>query len=217
MVREIANDMEIPYMAVSLGGGQRYSQVIGSTVLKDGVSSFEPARWLTLASNGPCVIALEEIAGMDPEVGLGLNQVFERCSRSIELPSGVLNIHPDCRFVGIANGTGREISAQYTGVQRLDDSMLDRFPVILTMDYDPKTEKAISTKYGLTADKTKELQGMVKILRDNVRKSQIMFDPSTRRFIEACSLIADGLTVKESFEMVFLGSLSSSERSKAGF
>ena len=215
MTERAAADLGIDYTCISLGGGMRYAQVIGSKEIVDGNTSWLPGP-LIQAIQCPGLILLDEIFGCDADVLLGLNSVTEPSSRRITTPGGTFHVHKGCRFVAAANTTGRTVSRQYTGAQRSDDSVLSRFGMTLVMDYDRKVELSLLRKMGLNG-KGDALIGLVERLRNNVKQHNIPFDPCTRRLIAAGKAVAEAdFKVARAFEIAFLNVLSPAERSKAG-
>jgi MoxR-like ATPase len=215
MTERAAADLGLDYTCISLGGGMRYAQVIGSKEIVDGNTSWLPGP-LIQAIQRPGLILLDEIFGCDPDVLLGLNSVTEPSSRRIVTPGGTFRVDPGVRFVAAANTTGRTVSRQYTGAQRSDDSVLSRFGMTLVMDYDRKVELSILRKMGLNGSGD-NLVDLVEKLRDRVKINNIPFDPCTRRLIAAGRAIAEAdFAVGRAFEIAFLNVLSPAERSKVG-
>lgn len=213
MVKEITDDLKKEFVTVSFSGGTRYAQVFGSTKLEDGNSRFEAGPLLKAVQLKNAVILLDEIFSGDPDVVMGLNSLLEPDSREIQTPAGIIKVHESCTFVAAANTTGRAISRQYTGAQRSDDSLIDRF-THLAMDYDPKAEKSILKAMDLNGD-AGQLQDKIGKLRKKIKENNIPFDPSTRRLINAARLVRDAeFTADEAFDMAFLNSLSEAEKGK---
>jgi nitric oxide reductase NorQ protein len=210
MVEEISKELSLEFFTISFAGGLRYAQVFGSTHLENGNSRWVPGP-LIEAIQKPGLINLDEIFSADPDVLLGLNAILETNSRSILTPMGKINVHPDCKFVACANTIGRSSSRQYTGAQRTDDSLLDRF-VTLAMDYDPILEKSIIKEHSNGATDT--LIAKIARFRMTLKENNIQFDASTRRLIAAAKLCGAGFEVNSAWDMAFMNNLSENERAK---
>jgi len=213
MTERVAEDLEMEYTCISLGGGMRYAQVIGSTQIVDGDTVWKPGP-LIEAIQKPGLVLLDEIFGCDPDVLLGLNSLTEPGSRKITTPGGTFKVDEGCRFVAAANTVGRTVSRQYTGAQRTDDSVLSRFAVTLPMDYDTRVEEQLLGRMGLNGERAL-LMGWVQSLRRKVKDANIPFDPCTRRVLAAGRAIKEaGLKPERAFEITFLSMLSAAERQR---
>jgi hypothetical protein len=212
MFSEIAKTLELEFFTISFSGGLRYAQTIGSTHINDGKSEWRPTPLLE-AVQKPGIVFLDEIWSADPEVSLALNSLLEPDSRSIQTPVGRIEVHEGCRFVAAANTVGRSLSRQYTGAQRADDSLLDRF-MIIPMTYDIRVEEAILGKMGVNGEAGKYLIESLQALRARISESNTPFDASTRRLINAAKAYLAGLPHNRAFEIAFLNGLSKTERSK---
>lgn len=194
----------------TLSGGVRYSQVFGSTNLKNGDSEWTPSDLLK-AVQRPGVVVINEILGGDADVLIGFNSLTEPGQRFINTPAGRLEVHPECRFIATANNKGRSQSRSYIAAQVQDGSILDRFGVKLDVDYDATVEKKLAESLidASTADKILKLLAN---LRTALKTAEINFDPSTRRLLLCCQQIKAGIVPSVAFETTFLTSLSHAER-----
>ncbi|MFP3869033.1 MAG: AAA family ATPase [Desulfobacteraceae bacterium] len=212
LAAEVARELETGFFAMSFSGGIRYAQAFGGVQLVNGHTEWVPSPLLK-AIQKPGVVFLDEIFAADPEILLGLNSLLEPGCRAIETPGGRFEVHPDCRFIAAANSAGRSVNRQYTGVQRADDSLLDRF-LAVNMDYDPRVEAAILAKMDLGSDERGFLIQGLTALRHKVEANNIPFDPSTRRLINAAKAFKAGLNLNRAFELAFLSTLSKAERAR---
>lgn len=211
--QEIAKALDTPYHFLPLGGGVRYRQIFGGDQIVNGETRWEPGPFLRWIQE-PGVILLDEIFGADPDVLLGLNPLLEPSTRSIQTPIGEIKVHPDCRIMAAANTLGRQAShRQYTGAQRADDSLLDRF-LVQPCGYDPEVEEKILAGMGLNGKDRPKLQGTVGSLRDKVKTNQIAFDVSTRRIIQAARLIISGVPLDDAVALAITNSLTETEKAR---
>lgn len=217
--REMAAARGIDYTAISMSGGVRYTQVFGGSQLVVDESGKQKTEFvegpLLKAIQKAGVVSIEEIFSADPDVLLGLNSILETSDRKILTPKGVIEAHPECYLMATANTNGRSISAQFTGAQRADDSLNDRFCAV-HMDYDEEVEARILE--GVKDKKVRVyLSGRLSLLRRNCRSNNISFDPSTRRLISCLKCLKSGLSAEEAFEVSFLSHLSKAERMRVEF
>jgi len=215
MVREIARTLGKEFFTISFAGGLRYAQVFGSTHLVGGSSAWVPGPLLQ-AVQKPGVVLIDEIFGAESDVSLGLNGMLEPDTRSVLTPIGEIKVHPECAIVACANTIGRSANKQYTGAQRTDDSLLDRF-VLVTMTYSKKVEIAIAEKMVTKQETRERILSWVWELRVKISAENIAFDPSTRRMINTFKLVNFKVPVKVALELTFLNSLTKAERSTLGY
>lgn len=210
---EVAKTLALPYHFLPVGGGVRYRQIFGGDQIIKGETRWEPGpllRWI----QEPGLILIDEIFGADPDVLLGLNSLLEPSTRSIQTPIGEIKVHPECRIMAAANTLGRQAShRQYTGAQRADDSLLDRF-LVQVVGYEPQVEGKILIGMGLKAEEASALQVIVGTLRDKVKVNQVAFDVSTRRIIQAAKLILMGIKRDEAVALAITNSLTETERAR---
>lgn len=212
MNEEIAKCFDWDFFTMSMSGGMRYAQVFGSTHLDDNKTTWTPSEFLK-AVQKPGLVFIDEILSADPEVVLGLNALLEKNTRKIQTPIGVIKMDDKCRLVACANIAGRQVNRQYTGAQRQDDSLLDRF-VSVEMGYDDMVEAKICQESGLAKDVAMYFISSMKSLREAVKLNNIPFDASTRRLIGAIEAFKSGLNKSRSFEVAFLTPLSEAERAR---
>jgi len=218
MGAELAKSMGKEFFCFSMSGGARYSQVFGGNQL-----SVDQGKQVTKFVEGPllqalqrnAVVCIDEIFAADPDVLLGLNSILEPGQRSITTPNGVIKVNPECVIMATANTTGRTFDSQYTGAQRVDDSLNDRFAAVY-MDYDCNVEKQLVESSVPDTDDRQDILSRLQTLRNRVRSANISFDPSTRRLITMIKLLAAGLDKEKSFNMAFLSHLSTAEQAKVG-
>jgi len=216
LVSEIAKSLGKDLFTISFGGGMRYAQAFGSTHITNGDTEWKPSELLQ-AVQKPCVVFLDEVMGVDPDIGLGLNSLLEKDTRRFLSPIGEIKVHSECSFIAASNTTGRETrNRQYTGAQRADDSLLDRFSAVYHMDYNSEVESHLV--YNILNNELEHagmlLLDMLTKLRESIKVYAIPFDPSTRRLINAANLVLLGNHPREAFELSFLNSLTHTERSK---
>lgn len=210
---EMSKAMETAYHFLPVGGGVRYRQIFGGDQILDGKTEWTPGPFLKWIQE-PGLILIDEIFGADPDVLLGLNSLLEPSTRAIMTPIGEIKAHPDCHIMAAANTIGRQAAhRQYTGAQRADDSLLDRF-LVMRCDYEPEVEAKILKGMGLDSKAATDLIGKVKSLREKIKANQIAFDASTRRLIQTARLILAGINMANAMELAFTNSLTESEKAK---
>ena len=212
LATEIANVMKSDFFTMSMTGGMRYAQVFGGTQITNGKTEWIPGELLQRIQK-PGIVLIDEILSADPEIVLGLNGPLEKSVRAIQTPIGKIQVHDSCVFIAAANTVGRQVSRQYTGAQRHDDSLLDRF-ITFRMSYDQDVENLLAKDSGVSDSTRNWLLTNLGALRMKIKEHNIPFDPSTRRMLTALTAYKAGLSIKDAFDKAFLETLSPSERRK---
>lgn len=217
MGKELAKQMDLEFFCFSCSGGMRYSHVFGGDELYfDEETQTQQTRFamspLMLALQRPCLVLIDEIFSLAPDLLNGLNGLLEGNTRTIETKGGIVELHKDARVFSAANTDGRNANRNYTGANRSDASGLDRF-VTFKITYSNEVETCILAKLPkLHRDK---VQQWITDLRKNIRAANISFDVSTRRLNTCCTLInQSGLDPAVAFQASFLGQLSDTELKK---
>ena len=212
LATEIAEVMKCSFFTMSMTGGMRYAQVFGGTQITDGKTEWIPGELLQQIQQ-PGLVLIDEILSADPEVVLGLNGPLEKSVRAIQTPIGKIQVHDKCVFIAAANTVGRQVSRQYTGAQRHDDSLLDRF-ITFRMGYDQEVERFLVSNSGVSSEVSNYMRGKLTALRMKIKEHNIPFDASTRRLLTSLTAYKAGLSMKDAFEKAFIESLSPSETRK---
>jgi MoxR-like ATPase len=214
MISEIAKVLERDLYTESFAGGKRYAQVFGGTHLLAGESKWLPAEFLKQLQK-PGIVFMDEIMSADADVLIGCNSILDIKTRKFYTPDGPLEVHPECTIVGASNVTGREYNPNYKGTQQQDASVLNRF-VQVPMAYDQVVEENICRASKLKADVWRKLLDRIHKLRSAININNIMYDPSTRKLVQAITLINLGMDAKKAFSYVFMTPLSKIELKKIG-
>jgi hypothetical protein len=219
LAKQIAKAMNKEFVPIPLGGGVRYKQLFGGDViLADGSSTWKPSKFLE-AIQTPSVILLDEIFGVEPDVLAGLNGLLEPSTRCIQTPGGMFKLHPECSIIATSNINGRSPSPKYTGQNKTDESLLDRFWVVY-MDYDKEVER----KLGEQVPDGMRLVNAVWELRAKCRSLGVEFNVSTRRLNLGLKAMAQGLfrdsngnlMLDELMKFLFYNNMTVAERNRLG-
>jgi len=207
---EVAKALGLEFTPISLGGGQRYSQVFGGMVIKDdGSTEWQPSVLLE-AITKPGVILLDEVFSCYPEILIGLNSLLEPNSRQIQTPAGLYKMHPDCRVIATSNINGRLTDMIHAGQQQADSSLVSRF-VSVRMGYDDTAEQQIAESAGA---KGMSLLSLFKKVRNAMEHYSIQFELGTRQLIYGIKLLGAGLKEDEVADLLIWNLLSESEKSR---
>lgn len=133
---------------------------------------------------------------------------------------GVVECHPDFRFIGTGNTFGRGPDRLFVGRNILDAATLDRF-VTIEVDVDERLEKSLALAYAPEDDKA--LTAAVGAWIDKVQRTRkavldnrLPLVVSPRATIDGAKLIVAGLDPKRVAEIRLHAGWSSEHRQKVG-
>jgi MoxR-like ATPase len=177
LARQIAEDLELDYAYLPCSEGLSEAQILGRMSIQGEYIQSEAVR---VIENGG-LLMLDEVAGMDANVGLVLNELL--ANGVISIPNRVKKPlgkrHANCVVICADNtyGTGSDVS--YVGRNQLDAAFLDRFAGgIVEVGYDLERERLIAETYEIVP----LLEAIWKI-RANVEKNRLARPVTTRWII----------------------------------
>lgn len=119
MARNIAEEMDLPYLCISCGIGTSATEFVGYKY---------PTRESTRFSEfyaKPSIILIDEITALDPAVAQILNAAL--ANDEIETTTGLVHRHSNCIIIATSNTFGFGCDRQYVANNQLDASTIDRF------------------------------------------------------------------------------------------
>lgn len=119
MARNIAEEMNLPYLCISCGIGTSATEFVGYKY---------PTRESTRFSEfyaKPSIILIDEITALDPAVAQILNAAL--ANDEIETTTGLVHRHSNCIIIATSNTFGFGCDRQYVANNQLDASTIDRF------------------------------------------------------------------------------------------
>lgn len=188
--------------------GSMYDPVAGllgvHRLSKGGVSTFDYAKF-TQDIQEPGVVLLDELSRAPVT---SLNILFpcldSRRSLPVEIAGGEdmrsIKVHEDCCFIATAN-----VGAEYTGTMSMDRALVGRFFPI-ELDYMPQEkEKAVlANRCGISLAESGKIVKVANNVRSMYRKQEISCSLSTRETLMVGELVADGWSLLDAMELVFL-------------
>ena len=139
-VEQVASRLNWPCVRVNLDGHVTRMDLIGkdAIVIRDGrqVTEFQPGI-LTWALQRPCALVFDEYDAGRPDVMFVIQRVLEIEGRLTLLDqSQVIQPHPAFRLFATANTVGLgDATGLYHGTQPLNQGQMDRWNVIVTLNY----------------------------------------------------------------------------------
>lgn len=119
MARNVAKELDIPYLCISCGIGTSATEFIGYKY-----PNRESTKFAEYYAK-PSIILIDEMTALDPAVGQVLNAAL--ANGEIETTTGLVCRHPECIIIATSNTFGNGASRQYVANNQLDASTIDRF------------------------------------------------------------------------------------------
>lgn len=184
----------------------------------DGYSTFDYSKFSKDIQDKDIIILDELSRAPQTTSNILLPCLDSRRELPIEIASstGVRNIPvgETTTFFATAN-----IGSEYTGSGIMDRALVDRF-FIIEMDYLTVVEetKVLCERTGIQKEIAQTISRVADSIRGLWRKGDLSLAVSTRHTLEVAALVADGFSLLQSFEFVFLplyeGTNSEGERSQ---
>lgn len=153
MARNIAEEMEIPYLCISCGIGTSATEFIGYKYPERSATRFGEYY------AKPSIILIDEMTALDPSVAQILNAAL--ANGEIETTTGLVRRHPECVIIATSNTFGFGCDRQYVANNQLDASTIDRFiggivEVTYSAKYESQYDSEVVTYVNLLRTYTKE-------------------------------------------------------------
>ena len=217
LVMQLAARLNWPLTRVNLHGETSTADFLGTHKLKDGSIFFSYGILPTAMRNGD-ILCLEELDAADPGVLFALQGVLEENGVLTLTDNGgeVITPHPRFRLVATANtlGAGDDSGGLYTGTNVLNAAFIDRWCVVLTVDYLTAKAEAALVKAKAPTLNHALVSGLVKLagaVRKAIEEETMYSTFSTRRLLAFARKI-DPLGLARALEVTVLNKLPKTDR-----
>jgi len=189
LVRKYCAKYKKPYKRISLNGGVTVEDLVGHYILKSGESPWVDGI-LTRSAREGWVLAVDEINSASPEVLFVLNSLLddERILILSAKDGEVIKPHADFRLIATMNPSEQG----YAGTNEMNQALVDRFHVILNIDYNKKVEEKILKQMGLDSEQVSSVMEFTNKVREAYAKSEIFTPWSTRSVINFAENLLKG-------------------------
>ncbi len=181
---QIADSLGIKYNAVNWNEEASSSWLWGGY---NGKGEYIASALVTAYTKGELFLG-DENDSISGNLGTGLNTLLSGSSVMNPITGELLKRHPNFVYVAAANTAGKGGTGAYSGRNRQDGALLDRF-FIFKMDYDKKLEEKLCPDQFLRETLWK--------IRDRIEKEKSQDSISTRALVTAYTQLQMGFTVKE--------------------
>lgn len=214
----VGKTLAVRYLAWKTNNGLRRVNLNGATTVDEFLGKLLINEQGTYWVNGVLVdamqsgdwILLDEINACLPEIAFCLHSLLDddRMVVLTELDGRIVRPHPNFRLFASMNPSEE---GRYGGTKMLNEALLDRFSVVIRMEYLPE-EQEIEAVMAQSGNHDRDLvQRMVRVandVREAIHNEKVFGSFSTRRVIEWARM-AKMFDVRESARYTVLSKLSS--------
>lgn len=217
LVRQIAALTQRPVRRVSLNGETSVGDFVGHWTVNDKKETVFVKGILPQALREGHILQLDEVDAMQPEVGFVLQQVLEPGGHLLLTDTGEdIPSHEDFRLVATANtlGFGSDSGLYASGTNVLNFSWLDRWDVVVHMDYLPAKEEVgllRSRHPSIAKDLLKRMVKAAGDLRKAHAEEQLTTAISTRRLLAMCARLERGNDFQRALTVCVLNKVPSED------
>ena len=213
----VGKTLAVRYLAWKTHNGLRRVNLNGATTVDEFLGKMLINEQGTYWVNGVLVeameagdwILLDEINATLPEIAFCLHSLLDddRMVVLMEYDGRIVRPHPDFRLFASMNPSEE---GKYGGTKTLNEALLDRFPVVIRMDYlteDQEVEAVIAQSGNADHDTVRRMVRAAHDVREAVRHEKVFGSFSTRRVIDWARM-AVRFGVRESAGFAVLSKLS---------
>lgn len=213
----VGKTLAVRYLAWKTNNGLRRVNLNGATTVDEFLGKLLINEQGTYWVNGVLVdamqtgdwILLDEINATLPEIAFTLHSLLDddRMVVLMEYDGRIVRPHPDFRLFASMNPSEE---AKYGGTKSLNEALLDRFPVVLRMDYLSEDEEvaAVMARSGQTdEDLVRRMVHCANDVRQAIHNEKIFGSFSTRRVTDWARMTRQ-FEVRESAQYAVLSKLS---------
>lgn len=198
LVGQIAAMVRRPVRRVSLNGETSVGDFIGHWTVSSNKETVFVKGILPQAMEQGSILQLDEVDSMQPEVGFVLQQVLEPDGHLLLTDTGEdIAPHPEFRLVATANtlGFGSDSGLYASGTNVLNFSWLDRWDVVVHVDFLPAEQEAglLHARHpSLKKDLLKCIVAAAGDLRKAHANEELTTVVTTRRLLALCARLERG-------------------------
>jgi cobaltochelatase CobS len=208
-VRYLAWKTQNGLRRVNLNGATTVDEFLGKLLINEKGTYWLDGVLVDAMQAGDWIL-LDEINACLPEIAFSLHSLLDddRMVVLTEHDGRIVRPHPDFRIFASMNPSEE---GRYGGTKMLNEALMDRFPVVIRMEYLP-LEKEIEAVMKQSGNEDRELvERMVKVahdVRSAIRNEKVFGSFSTRRVIDWARM-AKTFNPRESADYSVLSKLSS--------
>jgi cobaltochelatase CobS len=213
----VGKTLAVRYLAWKTNNGLRRVNLNGATTVDEFLGKLLINEQGTYWVNGVLVdamqsgdwILLDEINATLPEIAFCLHSLLDddRMVVLMEYDGRIVRPHPSFRLFASMNPTE---AGRYGGTKTLNEALLDRFPIVIRMDYlaeDEEIEAVVAQSGNQDRELVRRMVRLANDVRGAVRNEKVFGSFSTRRVVDWARMSLD-FDVRESASYTVLSKLS---------
>jgi len=218
LVKQIAAAVKRPVRRVSLNGETSVGDFVGHWTVNGNKETVFVKGILPQAMQEGYILQLDEIDAMQPEVGFILQQILEPGGHLLLTDTGEeIAPHTDFRLVATANtlGFGSDSGLYASGTNVLNFSWLDRWDVVVHIDYLPANQEVglLHSRYSsLKKDLLKCIVKAAADLRKAHAAEELTTVITTRRLLALCARLERGNEFQRAIAVCVLNKVPDEDR-----
>jgi MoxR-like ATPase len=213
----VGKTLAVRYLAWKSNNGLRRVNLNGATTVDEFLGKLLINEQGTYWVNGVLVdamesgdwILLDEINACLPEIAFALHSLLDddRMVVLMEYDGRIIRPHPEFRVFASMNPSEQ---SRYSGTKMLNEALLDRFPVVIRMDYLPverEIEAVMAQSGNAERDTVERMVQAANDVREAIHNEKVFGSFSTRRVIDWARM-ARKFGVRESAHYTVLSKLN---------
>jgi nitric oxide reductase NorQ protein len=212
LIKRLAEALQRPYFSFNLGGTlDPRSELLGTTQLRAGQTTFCDAHFLRALQTPGAIIALDELNRCDGMFLNLLNPILDGQRTVVigeRLDAPVVELAEGISFFGIAN-----VGPEYAHTVPLDRAIVDRFDINLPIEYpSQQEEEQLLRQHFPRLDRTeaKKLAQLASQQRQQAQRHEYNLYVSTRMLFAVAARTSGGGSLWEAVEYAITTKLSDS-------
>lgn len=198
MVRELAKEYGKTLHRFSITGDTTVDDFVGKFNLVDGNTKWTDGILLNAMKNGDWIV-VDEINAANSDILFVLHSLLDddRFITLAQHDNSIVRPHEDFRIFATMNPT-----EDYAGTKELNTALLNRFAVVLHVDYAPNEDEIVIDQTGVSKQTATKLVIVAKALR---AKDIII---STRDLVNIGKLVKSGFKVVDAIQISFISKVN---------
>jgi cobaltochelatase CobS len=226
LVKELAAICNQPVRRVNMDGDMRRADFVGSKeVVVDSASGQSVTAWqdgvLPQAAQSGHWLLCDELDAMPSHIAFLFHGVLERNRHLVLSGDGgrSVKIHEHFRIIATANTLGQgDETGRYSGTNVMNEAFLDRFGVVIRMDYPAAHDEAkiLMASSGIDADTAQKMVAIAAKVRESQKNDSCYCSISPRRLLDWARKVRRMKDVNRAAQITILNKLSQEDNKFVG-
>lgn len=232
-LEQVAARLNLPYFRINMDADITRADFVGQWVLKGDEMEFMYGMLPRAMRTEMSMMVIDEWDCMNPSNAMALQAVLEGSPLTIAELAKQVHAAPGSTIHCTANTIGQgDESGMYSGTQVQNFAQLDRFTMVVKVDYPEEAieRKILESKCGLTDEKLAERFGVAgfskndnaksiidrlietgRLVREAFLKQEVTTTMSTRTIVNIANKLLTFGSTKKAYELAYLNKLNSED------